>query len=136
MKLPGGKLKDLQKHWYKILEDSGFVDIEKMVGGELVLKQSAAHNFWDIHPFDREMDEEYFRVISHKTNDDTTTYRNALDKIIMQMHADGLKAAEIICSLKSQGISKHRHSIRFIVRRYEMAWGIRQYPLSKLNKYE
>lgn len=134
MKMPGGKLRELQKHWYKILEESGFEDIERVVGGELVLKQYAAHNLWDSHPLDREMEEEYFRIVSHHTNDETTAFRNQVDKMILQMYSDGVKIKDIVQSLETNGVPRNRASVRYIIRRYEVAWNIKQYSPRQLNK--
>ncbi len=131
MTKPGGSLKELQKHWYKILEESGFKDIETMVGNELVLKQAANHHIWDKHPLDREMTEEYFRVLFHKAHDEKTLYRNDLDRVTMQMYSDGSK----ICGI-AKITGRARNSIRFIIRRYETAWGIRDRSKEELNRYD
>jgi hypothetical protein len=136
MKQPGGKLRDLQRHWYKILEDSGFEDIEQLVRGELVLKQTANHSMWDKDPFDREMDQEYFRLIFHKACDPTTAYRNEVDKLIMQMHADGAKNIDIVRALETRGDPRCRRAVRVIIRKYEMMWNIRKYTRKQLNKYD
>jgi hypothetical protein len=129
-------LRELQKQWYKILEDSGFKDIEKLVRGELVLKQVAEHSGWYKDDFTREMHREYFQTITFHAYDEATVYRNETDKIIMQMHADGAKITEIMRALNAITKSPCRRSIRVIIRRYEMDWNIRQYTPKQLNKYE
>ncbi len=136
MKTSREKLRELQKHWYKVLERSAFKDIEKMVGGEFVLKQTAAHHLWDVDQFDREMDEEYFRIIFQIANDEATIYRNEIDKIIMVMHSDGSKIKDIIKTLENYGYTRRRNSIRIIIRRYEMEWNIRTYAPKQLNIYK
>lgn len=129
MKGPGDQLKELQKLWYKILEDSGFVDIEKLINGRLVLKQNAAHNLWEQDPLDCELEREYFRLVSHKVNDEATIFRNESDRMILQMHADGLKIKDITAV-----VFRDRKTVRHIIRRYEMAWNIRIYTRRQLNK--
>lgn len=134
MKMPGGKLKELQKHWYRKLEESGFKDIEKLVNGELVLKQDAPHSFWYMDSFEIKMREEYHWAISYKINDETTTFKNKIDKLILQMHAAGSKIKDIVSSLISNGEKRNRASVRYIIRRYEMEWNIKRYSPKQLNK--
>lgn len=134
MKSPGGKFRELQKYWYKILEESGFRDIEKLIGDELVLKQNSDHNGWFIDQFTREMNEEYFRTICEIVGNEDTVFRNDIDKIIMNMHAYGAKIINIVNTLKANNMTRNRASVRFIIRRYEIDWGLKQYTLKQLNK--
>lgn len=134
MKKMGDKFRTLQKHWYKILEDSGFKDIEKLVDGKLFLKEIAPHSFWYMDEFECEMRGEYYRAISKIAFDENTLYKNDVDRMILQMHAEGIKISAIMNALKMKGESKHRLSIRYIIRRYEMAWKIRHYTPKQLNK--
>lgn len=128
------KFKSLQKYWYDILKVSGFEDIEKLVGGELVLKQGADHHLWNVNQLDKEMREEYFTIITHKVNDEETVFRNEVDRIVMQGHAMGAMIRDIIHTLNTHGETRSRASVRYIIRRYEMAWNIRQYTPRQLNK--
>jgi len=134
MKMPGGKLRELQKHWYKILEDSGFKDIEELVNGKMVLKQTSDHSGWYKDQFNREMQEEYFRVIWHHAHDETVEFRNDVDKLILQMYANGSKIVDILRTLEEMGERRERKTVRIIIRRYEVAWDIKQYTPRQLNK--
>lgn len=128
------KFKSLQKHWYDLLRLSGFEDIEKLVGGELVLRQTANHQLRDVNQLDKEIREEYFTIIFHKINDEKTVFRNEVDRIIMQEHAEGAMIREIMRTLSIIGESRSRASVRYIIRRYEVAWNIRKYTPRQLNK--
>ncbi len=136
MKMSKEKFKSLQKYWYDILKASGFEDIEKLVGGELVLKQSANYQLRDLDPLEKEARQEYFAIITHKTNDEKTLFRNNVDRIIMQEHANGAQMKEIIVALTLRGESRCRRAIRVIIRKYEMEWGIRKYTDQQLNIYK
>lgn len=129
------ELRELQKHWYSILRNHGFEDIEEFKGDELVLKQSAAHNFCSVDPFHKEMKEEYFILIFHKVNDETTFYKTKEDKMIMNLHANGSRIKDIIETLKSHNMYRCRRHIRTIIRQYIMAWDIKHYTPEQLNKY-
>lgn len=137
MKMSREKFRSLQKYWYDILRVSGFKDVERLVDGEPVLYHFEAHEFSsrrEIDKFDFEMDQEYYRALLHVSNDETTKYKNDVDKIIMRMHAEGAKIRDIIHSLLTYGETRNRASIRYIIRRYEMAWNIRKYTAKQLNK--
>ncbi len=134
MRKLGGKFKELQKYWYSLLEQSGFKDIEKLVDGNLVLKTTSTIKHQRIDAFDCHMDAEYFRCLFHKINDKETTYRNEVDRVVMQMHAEGYKIKDIIDALKNMDVLRSRASVRFIIRKYEMLWEIKYYTPKQLNK--
>jgi hypothetical protein len=133
MKLPKHEFKKLQKQWYKILKDSGFNDIEREKDEQLVLTQTAAYPFRNTDEFLRIIKEEYFRCMSQKALDENTVFRNEIDKYILLRHSEGAKIKIIGEELVSRGTSRDRKSIRIIIRRYEMAWGIRFYGPRELN---
>lgn len=134
MALRGKELKKLQEHWYKVLEKSGFKDIEVLVDGELYLRQMAHHSFWDTTHFEFKMGREYFRIVYEKAHDEGTFYKNEVDKMILQMHSNGAKIVEIMKSLDLLGDTRNRASVRFIIRRYLTEWKIRQFSPKQLNK--
>lgn len=135
MKLPRDDFKKLQQKWYKTLANLGFKDIEEIKGEELVLKETASFCYrHSPDQFDREMKEEYYRCIAQLVYDEDTEFRNATDRHILMMHAEGMNAKKIIEDLSSLGISKNRNSIRYIIRRYEMLWGMKQYNSKQLNE--
>lgn len=137
MKMSPDKFKALQRQWYKILEDSGFEDIEKVVGDELVLKQNASHGFLitERNLLQQQAMTEYFRLMSQKVNDEYTVFNCKEDAIILEMHCLGARVIDIINTLKSNGMYRNRNTIRYIIRRYEVNWNIKNYERKKLNNY-
>jgi hypothetical protein len=120
--------KDLQKKWDRILAETGFEDIEKEIGGERVLKQSADYAFRRAEHTAtyREAKLDYFCLISAKLH--TTQFDDSSDRLIMERTAEGRSIQEISAELKDLGWRKHnRDTIRYIRRRYEARWGIRSW---------
>lgn len=77
----------------------------------------------------------YFRLIGMFINDPDTKFRKEVDRIIMLRHSEGAKIATICLELKTWGMKPwDRKSIRILIRRYEMAWGLRTYNRKQLNK--
>lgn len=137
MKLSKDEFKQLREYWYKVLEDSGFEDIEHLVGDNgfqtLALKKRADNCYRDISPFDRFMKEEYFRRIAQCVYDEQVYFRNEMDRFILMRHAEGAKIKEIVTELETRGTPRERAAIRFIVRKYRMAWGFKYYTPKELN---
>lgn len=133
MKIPRDEFKRLQQQWYQKLVEHGFRDIEKSIGEELVLIHDAAYCYREVDAFERQMKEEYFRCMGQIVNDEDTEYRNDIDRYILIRHAEGAKVKSITKELEAKGTPRHRHSVRFIIRSYEMSWGIRKYTDKQLN---
>jgi hypothetical protein len=147
MKLTKDEFRKLQREWYKKLEESGFKDIERFKDDELVFKRSGIDNSrcieWYIEATDlgtiEELSEgaikaEYFRIIAQTAKDEETTYRNEVDRHILIRHSEGAKIKTIVTELQELGMPRHRLSVRFIIRRYEMLWGLRRWTRRQLNK--
>jgi len=133
MKLPKHEFKRLQSHWYKKLADDGFIDIEKEKNGSHILIQGAIYPFRNNDSFVRLIKEEYFRTIGQITHDEKTEFRNEIDQYILIRYSDGARIKTIVEELILRGTPKERKTIRIIIRRYEMAWGIRYYNQQQLN---
>src|SRR5665213_3798234 len=120
--------KALQKKWDRILAETGFEDIEKEIGGERVLKQSADYAFRRAEHTEtyREAKLTYHSLISEHLH--TSIFDDASDRLIMERTAEGSSIAEISAELKDRGWRKfNRDTIRYIRRRYETRWGIRHW---------
>lgn len=133
MKLRRDEFRALQKLWYERLANAGFKDIEKQKGDDFTLIQSASHCYKGTDPYSRQAKEDYFAIMAKTVHDESTYFRNAVDRFVLTRHVEGAKIKLIVKELKIMGISRHRHSIRFIIRRYEMAWGLRHYNHQQLN---
>lgn len=128
------RFRALQERWYQRLADSGFVDAEVMVGGELRLCQNAHHAAPYEHPGQREARQEYYHLLRCLAL--VEEFDSEVDRVIMTMTADGAKQKEIEAALNELGIRRPprflsdkrrcRESIRLCVRKYERRWGLRQ----------
>lgn len=132
MKLSKDEFRNLQREWYQKLKDIGFKDIEKLHGDELLLIQSASRS---IDMCTLLVSEEYYRNIGQKALDEDTEFRNEVHKHILVRHSEGAKIKTIISELNERGLSRTKESVRVIIRRYEMKWGIRTYTEKQLRKY-
>lgn len=125
------EFKTLQDHWYKRLESEGFQDNEVRVGDFVVLKQRAARPYRDLGELSRETKECYYRILAQQVQE--AEFRNDVDKLVLTWFADGMKIKKICEELERRGIGRCRVAVRFIIRRYEMRWGMRIYSRKELN---
>lgn len=76
--------------------------------------------------------ETYFRLLSQQVHE--AQFRNTVDQWILTWYADGWRIKCICDELARKGHSRARHTVRFIIRRYEMLWGMRTYTAKQLNR--
>jgi hypothetical protein len=126
MKLTKAEFKKLQKQWYEKLKETGFKDIESQ-------GQTSTHGSPKLNEVLKKTLEDYWTLIRHKVCDDLTTYRNEIDKYVLNRYAEGAKLTIIARELKNKKTPRHRQTIRDIIRRYEMIWQIRSYTPSQLG---
>ncbi len=134
MKLSKNEFRKLEDEWYEKLKDSGFRDIEKRQGDEFVLVVTPYVRFRKLQPEIRKIKEEYFRCISQEINSENVVFRNEIDRYILIRHSEGARIKVIVEELESKGMARDRYSVRIIIRRYEMEWGIRCYDYKQLHK--
>lgn len=134
MKLADKERLRLQKVWYEKLAEAGYEDIEHFVADRLVLKKSVMYPFKHTDFERMTIQQEYFRLLGIKVNDEETYFKSEVDRYILTRHAEGTKSKTIELELKGRGTPRHRHSIRFIIRRYEFRWGIKSYSERELNR--
>ncbi len=115
--------KILQKQWYRKLADSGFRDIE--ADGE--------PSFRNINQTKIETDEAYFEILSMLVHHEQTLWKREIDRRIMTLYADGVRINDICHALRVDGDSRGRAAIRFIIRKYEHAWMIRNYTRKQMH---
>ncbi len=130
---PKVPFKELQKEWYAILKQHGFKDIEIVKEGELFLRHTDS-TYW--YRKSRQMNEsnaEYLAVIRSIVGDKDTHFRNDVHRYILDRYGEGISIKEIVNGLVARGTKRNRKSVRFIIRRYEMAWKLRTYTAKQLN---
>jgi hypothetical protein len=127
---PNKKLKD---EWDAKLRASGFVDIEKEVNGKLIIAEKdfshgvMAELYRRPAEVVRSASEEYYRRLSQHCEAEKE-FEDDSDKLIMELTSNGHSIKEISDELKKKGLRKHnRDTIRYIRRRYEHKWQIRQH---------
>jgi len=140
--MTGTEFRELQKHWYRKLKESGFNDIETLDKTDMRLKNEHRRIFRSRGSRDRDMWQStfieakitYYLNITHKVHDPNTKFKKELDRIIMTMHSDGFNKSEIIRFIAAFGYVRHRKSIIYLIRRYENEWGLKKYNQKQLNR--
>lgn len=117
--------KELQKAWYERLAGEGFRDAEKIIGDELELQQSAAHPCRHYSQLRKQIKEAYYNLLSQYV--EMAEFKTETDKLILTWYAEGMRIKCIREELHKIGRSKDRGTIRFTIRKYEVAWGMRSY---------
>lgn len=120
----------MQRSWYSKLKEEGFLDREQ---------EENEGSISSFVPFvDTPMSElkystrlDYFLCMSQWIEQEE--FQNPRDKIIMFMRSEGFQIKEIVDSLKSQGYSCHRQTIRFIIRKFENKWKIRLWEKKQMT---
>lgn len=120
--------KALQAAWYKRLEEEGFDDAEEMVGGKMVLKQTALRGAAEVVMISNEA---YYNFVSRKVKE--TVFSREIDRLILERHAEGARPFEIMNDLIELGYNPCRTTVRVRIRVFETKWGIRQYTRKQLN---
>lgn len=128
MSTSDNEFKKLQKHWYAILEQSGFKDIERMSNDNFILVSSAKacyrHNGDDVL---RRAKEDYYRLLTHIVEDEKTVYKSEIDRYIMYRYSQGALIKDIVDELLSVGKKRDRKTVGTTIRRYEKNWGLKRY---------
>lgn len=117
--------KALEKEWEARLQASGFEDAEKIIDGERVLIQNAANAFRQADSLTVEQKTAYFDQMSQAVHNEEFT--NEIDSLVMHRTAEAVKIKDIVSEIKSLGYTIHRQTVRFIIRRYENKWKIKQW---------
>lgn len=133
MKMPKHEFMELQRQWYRKLAEQGFKDIEVMEQGDMRLCAASNVCFRYFDTYSMKFVEDYFRCMFQMVNDETTVFANDIDRYILFRYCDGISQKQIVAELKDKGTPRCRRSIRVIIRRYEMAWGIKNYNRKQLN---
>lgn len=126
------EFKALQKQWYQRLSDEGFKDAETLSEKCLTLKKIQERPYCAVAEVVRETREAYYTLMAQKVQE--AVFRNEIDRLIMIWHADGMKACAIGRELTAIGEYRNRNTIRYLIRRYEHAWGMREYTPKELNR--
>lgn len=70
---------------------------------------------------------EYFRVLSANVAKGPCQFEDDDHEFIMRKRSEGFPILKIVRLLAEQGVEIHRHTVSFIIRRYEHKWKIRKW---------
>lgn len=121
----------IQKEWYQTLAKHGFIDQEKIVGDTHLLTQRSSNAYRQASKVSRNARLEYYRLIAHHLGEEKEI--SEVDFVVMTMISDGKKIKTISAHLGELGHVSHRQTVRFIIRRWETKWGIREWTLGQMN---
>lgn len=129
----------LYEKWNKKL---GFQDLEKLlvkkdktgkpVNAQLILKKDAVDDaFRDLPTAEVTRKFDYYHSMS--TYAQQEKFDDEADRIVMQMRGEGTPIKDICAALKKQGHKHHRQTVRFIIRKFEYRWGLKQWKPNQLT---
>lgn len=124
--------RDLQKVWYERLSEDGFKDHEKLVGDEMALRQTAYKAYRGAEELEIETKSMYYSLLSERII--SASFSSDVDRLILTWYAEGEKIKIICEELEKLGERRCRGTVRFTIRKYEMAWGMKEYTLKQLNR--
>jgi hypothetical protein len=125
------EFKKLSKIWNKKLAEVGFEDAEIELKEDRALKQRASNSYRQASQLERESRLEYYSLLGSLTNN--TKFQDFIDKTVMMGHSEGKTIKEIVNDLEHWGISRDRKTVRYIIRRWQMRWGIKHWNLKQMN---
>lgn len=125
------KFRELYKTWNSKLKSSGFVDSETDLQGDRALKQRATNSYRQADQLERESRLDYYMLLGNLVHN--TNFNSEVDEIVMTLHADGFSIKEIMAEMGKKGFRRHRHTIRFIIKRWQMKWGIKHWSPKQMN---
>lgn len=114
----------LQREWDQKLKASGFEDAEKSIGGTARLKQRASNSYRGAIQVLREAKLEYYRSLTYHFHE--TEFSDEVERLIMERRAEGVLIKSICEQLRSMGERCHRETVRHIIRKYEIKWGMKK----------
>lgn len=125
------QFRTLLKTWNQRLDETGFEDAEIELRHERALKQRASNSYRQASQLERETRLDYYLFLGKLVSE--ATFTNNLEKMVMHKHAEGSSIQEITRFIELNGISRDRKTIRHIIRRYQMRWGIRKWSLKQMK---
>lgn len=123
--------KALSKEWNKKLADTGFTDAEIELKQERVLRQRSTNSYRQACQLERDSRLEYYMLMGNLAYN--TIFPNELERSIMIWHAEGLTIKEIMQEIEKLGSSIYRGTVRFIIRRWQVKWGVKNWNREQLR---
>lgn len=125
------EFKALQRDWYNKLEELGHIDEEWLLeNGELHLKANPVSR-GRLTSLQIKNGLNYFTALWEKIG--AELFESDVDRIILELYGGGARIKEIEEYLANRDQRRARNTIRFIIRKYEHKWEIKQYTRKQLN---
>jgi len=131
MNFKSKQFNDLKKHWYQVLKEDGFDDIE---ASETILKKESDRTrkyLQDSISWGNK--QEYYLLMDQNFRQRIHEFGEELDLYIMMFWCKGFKKIEISKKLNKLGCKCYHEIITQIIRKYENDWGVRQWKPEQLN---
>jgi hypothetical protein len=125
------EFKEVSKEWEEILEKGGLPDIEKQLGEQRGLRQNSSNVYRQMDPVRRQAKELYFQQLGKCLH--SACFDENVDRVVMVLRARGSKIIEICEALAKLDMARCRGIVRFIIRKYEHKWGIRNWKPHQLD---
>lgn len=123
--------KSLSIVWNKQLEQTGFKDAEIELKGDRALKQRSTNAYRQATQLERDTRLDYYMLLGQWVNQ--TQFPNDLERYVMSRCAEGATIQEIISGIQRDGLFIHRQTVRHIIRRWQMKWGIKYWTPKQMN---
>lgn len=118
--------KQLEKQWYKKLEEEGFPEQEsKSDCGWATLKQRASNCFKSQSQIEIENKRLYYEALEHFFYREAG-FRDDVERLVMLRRSEGVKIKSICEELRHMGERQNRCTIRLIIQKYEKKWNIKR----------
>jgi hypothetical protein len=120
--------KELEREWHDRLREAQFKDAEKLVNGRLVLRRSA-NGLSDAYrdapsSIERANKLRYYEILGIGFN--STEFDDEVESLVLERRSEGTKIKHICEELRQLGERCHRQTVRHIIRKYELKWGIKR----------
>lgn len=127
MKISSDEFKKLKALWDKRLSSEGFDEL----GEQSQTLKRFEPPFLRLKSVEIEERRRYYESINDAIA--KTKFRSERDRYILTRHAEGAMIKTIAEELHLMGHTKRASTVTTIIRRYQMAWGIRTYTRKQLE---
>lgn len=119
------EFKELEKEWYRKLEENKFLDIEKKKNGESFLRQRSGYCYRRTIQNQVSARQEYYELMAQCFQSEFR-FKDEIEEYVMEKTAHGGSINEISRVLRNINERYHRGTIRLIIQKFEARWGIKK----------
>ncbi len=89
-----------------------------------MLRQHASNSYRSAPKVVRESKQRYYELLGHGYSGEE--FSDPVEKIVMERKSNGISIKQISIELKTLNQRSHRETIRHIIQKYEVKWGLRK----------